>query len=185
MCVYPLMVPASSLSISPSRPYACLDCERGHTGQDPARLAGTRDCVCPSVCVRPSVTTEVGRVTDHPWPPPESVVRVRIALVTDVECVHMRAPIHNAGVLASAPGSIFISSRRVWPPTADITLHPLLSPISVFWTRWGARVTSDPPPLCDWWDSPALSPPSIVPWRASDTAWAHLLRPLPPRTWAS
>ena len=143
-----------------------------------------------TVCVQECACVHLLRLRWVAWqitpdPPPESVVRVRIALVTDVECVHMRAPIHNAGVLASAPGSIFISSRRVWPPTADITLHPLLSPISVFWTRWGARVTSDPPPLCDWWDSPALSPPSIVPWRASDTAWAHLLRPLPPRTWAS
>lgn len=74
MCVYPLMLPTSSLSISPPPP--------GVPAHMPAwtasvvtrvrtlpSLAGTRDCVCWSVCVHPSVTTEVGRVTDHPWPP--------------------------------------------------------------------------------------------------------------------
>lgn len=59
MCVYPLMLPTSSLSISPPPrgpgPYACLDCERGHTGQDPAKPRwDTRlrvlKCVRASIC---------------------------------------------------------------------------------------------------------------------------------------
>lgn len=33
-----------------SGPYACLVCKPGHTGQDPASLTETRDCVCGSVC---------------------------------------------------------------------------------------------------------------------------------------
>ena len=170
MCVYPLMVPTSSLSISlppgvPAHMPAWTTSVVTRVRTLPASLGHETVCVEVCACIHLlRLRWAVWQITPDP---PESAARVRIALVTDVEYVHTREPIHLctlrcARIRPRVSGSIFISNRRVWPPTADITLHPLLSPISVFWTRWGARVTSDPPPLCDWWDSPALSPPPLL-----------------------
>lgn len=147
-----------------SRPICLPGLRAWSHGSGPCQASLGHETACVEVCACIHLLRLRWAVWQITPDPPESAARVRIASVTDVEYVHTRAPTRArtrwcARIRPRVSGSIFISNRRVWPPTADITLHPLLSPISVFWTRWGARVTSDPPPLCDWWDSPALSPP--------------------------
>ena len=171
-------------------PYACLDYERGHTGQDPASLAGTRDCVCWSVRVHPSVTTEVGRVTDHPWPPWECGASADCFGYRCRVCSHawaytlMYTPVcsHQAPRLWIY---IYKQSSCLTPNRWHHTPPPPL-PYQCVLNQMGCQGHLWPPTALWLMGQPSpVTPPSIVPWRASDTALAHLLRTLPPRTWAS
>lgn len=194
-------------------PYACLVCKPGHTGQDPASLTGTRDCVwvCVCVCIHLlQLRWAVWHITPDPTPLGEDVcmcvcvcglLRLHTA---DVACVDMRPPVNMWTFIClhqAPPSSIFISISPAWPHPPQHThtqLHhhhhsfqltpqsPLLLYLCVLY-QMGCQGHLWPPAARWLMGQPSpvtRPPPSIVPWRASDTAWTHLLT-LPPHTWAS
>lgn len=96
------------------------------------------------VCVCPSVTMEGRCVTDHPWSRPSGRENMNGCERCSGYTLQMqRAP----GPQALTNIATFLST----PPSSSL-------PVSSLQTRWGARVTSDPPPHSDWWDSPAPPP---------------------------
>jgi len=179
MCVYPLTVPISSLSLSlPPGPWPiCLPGLQAWSYRSgPCQPHwDTRMCVevCMSVCA--SICYNRGASSDRA--PPTPTLWERTCLCVCMRGLFLLHPANEACVRMHLPTdlwsclrvhmsiSIFISSKRAWchdrhhqhDPFKQ-TVPPLHSSFSGFWTRWGARVTSDPLPHYDWWDSPALSP---------------------------
>lgn len=191
MCVDPVTVPNSSLCVSPPQrswpiclPGLQVWSHRSGPCQpywDKGLWVSGCACVCASICYNWGSSCDTSPLTPPLWG--ETYVRVdHLRLhAADVVCVHSEHVHISCVCIRTNHSSVFSSISLAWPHPNILTHSPQQPlPNCVFCTRWGARVTSEPPLHCDWWDSPAQSPPSIVPWWASDTTWAHSLRKLTP-----
>lgn len=141
----------------------------------PASLEYKCVCVCVWIggghgreweCARPSVTIEVHRVTDHPWPQPSGRERAHVYVdcscyKLQMYCVHMHLPMimYRFLCLHEAPYVCVYLSKKCLTPVLWRHPSPSFPPVIFFGTRWGARVTSDPLLHCDWRDRPDSPPP--------------------------
>lgn len=207
MCVYPLTVPISSLSISlpPGSWPICLPGLRAWSHRSGPCQPHWNISVCVCVCLDRGVGMRknesvhvhllqsrciVWQITPDLSPRGGSVLMYMwIALVTNYRCT-----VFICICLWSCTGfcacmrphmSASIFRRNAWLPSCEGTLPPPFPPSS--FSEPDGVPGSPLTPCCTVTDGTGQThhPPAIVPWWASDTTQTHSLTELPPRTWAS
>lgn len=179
MCVYPLTVPISSLSISlpPGSWPICLPGLRAWSHRSgPCQphwnisvcvcvwtggWAWERMRVCTSICYNRGASCDRSPLTSALGEGACSCICGLLLLqTTDVLCSYASAYDHvQVFVLAWGPICLRLSFEEMPDSRPVKAPFPLLSPVIFFGTRWGARVTSDPLLHCDWRDRPDSPPP--------------------------
>lgn len=178
MCVYPLTVPISSLSISlpPGSWPICLPGLRAwshRSGPCQPRWnisvcvwiggwACERMRVCASICYNRGASCDRSPLTSALGEGACSCICGLLLLqTTDVACVRMHPPMimYRFLCLHEAPYVCVYLSKKCLTPVLWRHPSPSFLPVIFFGTRWGARVTSDPLLHCDWRDRPDSPPP--------------------------
>lgn len=204
MCVYPLTVPISSLSISlpPGSWPICLPGLRAWSHRSGPCQPHWNISMCVCVCLERGVGMGenesvhvhllesrciVWQITPDLSPRGGSVYVDCSCYKLQMYCVHMHLPMimYRFLCLHEAPYVCVYLSKKCLTPV--LWRHPSPSfPPSSFSEPDG--VPGSPlTPCCTVTDGTGQThhPPAIVPWWASDTTQTHSLTELPPRTWAS